>query len=486
MLFFFFCIAVLIIGYILYGKFIERCFVIKPNRATPATTLHDGVDYLHLPTWKVFLIQLLNIAGIGPIFGPILGALYGPIALLWIVIGGIFAGAVHDFFSGMLSLRKDGKNLPEVIGDTLGMSARQVMIFFSLLLLLLVGTVFVTAPASLIETLLREYGFNPSIWMIIAFIFFYYFLATMLPIDKIIGRLYPFFGALLLFMTFGVGIALLCSNHQILPHLNFFHNYYPGAHKLPIWPLIFITISCSAISGFHSTQSPLMARCMKSEKHGRSVFYGSMIAESIIGLIWCTVGLSFYKSPEALLHAGNPAQVVNHVSIALLGGVGVFLAVLGVIILPITSGDTAFRSARLIVADTLKLKQNKIPKRLIIAIPIFIIGIILAIAGQKNFQLVWRYFGWANQTLAMLLLWSAAIYQARANRNHWIASIPALFMSGVCFTFILFADIGFNLPYEISVIIGGLAAVTVFVIFLKKTYAYKKVKKLNLNSGIKS
>ncbi|MCP3942314.1 MAG: carbon starvation protein A [Desulfobacteraceae bacterium] len=469
MLFFFLCIAVLIIGYIFYGKFIERCFVIDPDKITPATTKYDGVDYLHLPTWKIFLIQLLNIAGIGPIFGPILGALYGPIALLWIVLGGIFAGAVHDFFSGMLSLRKDGKNLPDIIGDTLGISARQIMVFFSLLLLILVGTVFVTAPATLIETLLTRYGFSPSIWLIIACIFFYYFLATMLPIDKIIGRFYPFFGALLLFMTFGVAIALLCSNHQILPHLNFFHNYYPGADKLPIWPLIFITISCSSISGFHSTQSPLMARCMKSEKQGRLIFSGSMIAESIIGLIWCTVGLSFYKSPEALLAAGNPAQVVNDISLALLGNVGDFLAILGVIILPITSGDTAFRSARLIIADTFKLSQSKIPKRLIIAIPIFLIGIVLAIAGQKNFQIIWRYFGWANQTLAMLLLWSAATYQARAGRNHWIASIPALFMSAVCFTFILYADIGFNVPYNISVILGLLISVSLYIIFLKKT-----------------
>jgi carbon starvation protein CstA len=284
---------------------------------------------------------------------------------------------------------------------------------------------------------------------------------------QIIGKIYPLFGFLLLFMTFGVGISLLLSNHEILPNLNFFHNTFPLKDKPPIWPMIFIIVSCSAISGFHSTQSPLMARCIKNEKKGRIVFYGSMITESIIGLIWCTVGLSFYKSPAALAAVGNPANVVNEVSVALLGNVGGFLAVLGVIILPITSGDTAFRSARLIVADAIGLKQKAIPKRLLIAIPIFVIGIMLTIAGQNNFDLIWRYFGWANQTLAMLMLWSAAIYQVRNGRNHWIASIPAFFMAGVCYTFILYAKIGFGIPYTTSVLIGALCAIFTFAMFLR-------------------
>jgi carbon starvation protein CstA len=274
MLFFFGCIIVLIVGYIIYGKFIERTFGVEPHRETPALTINDGVDYVSMPTWKVFLVQLLNIAGIGPIFGPILGAVYGPIALLWIVIGGIFAGAVHDFFSGMLSIRKDGLSLTEVIGEALGKKARYIMIFFSLLLLILVGTVFVLSPAALLQTLFQKYNISVSGWILIVIIFCYYFLATILSVDKIIGRFYPFFGFLLLFMTFGVGIALLCSNHEILPNLNFFQNTFPGIDRPPIWPMIFVVVSCGAISGFHSTQSPLMSRCLRNEKHGRFVFYG--------------------------------------------------------------------------------------------------------------------------------------------------------------------------------------------------------------------
>ena len=467
MLFFFGCVVALIVGYIIYGKFIEKTFGVEPRRTTPAFSVNDGIDYIPMSTWKVFLIQLLNIAGIGPIFGPILGAVYGPIALVWIVVGGIFAGAVHDFYSGMLSIRKNGLSLTEVIGDTLGINAKYVMIFFSLLLLVLVGTVFVLSPAALLETLFKKYGINIAGWILIVIIFCYYFLATILPINKIIGRFYPFFGFLLLFMTFGVGIALFFSNHEILPNLNFFQNTFPGVDKPPIWPMIFVVVSCGAISGFHSTQSPLMSRCLRNEKHGRFVFYGSMISESIIALVWCTVGLSFYKSPEALHAMGNPANVVNDVSIALLGSFGGFLAILGVIILPITSGDTAFRSARLIIADAFGMKQKAIPKRLIVAIPLFAIGLVLTIAGQNNFDLIWRYFGWSNQTLAMLLLWSAAIYQVRNKRNHWIASIPAFFMSGVSYTFILYAEIGFSIPYATSVLIGALGAIFTFAMFLR-------------------
>lgn len=274
-------------------------------------------------------------------------------------------------------------------------------------------------------------------------------------------------------MTFGVGISLMLGNHEILPNLNFFHNTYPTSPKPPIWPLIFIVISCSAISGFHSTQSPLMARCLKNEKRGRLVFYGSMISESIIGLIWCTVGLSFYKTPEALHAMGNPANVVNDVSVALLGKFGGLLAILGVIVLPVTSGDTAFRSARLIIADAIELKQKNVPKRLIIAIPLFIVGLILAVAGQNNFEIIWRYFGWSNQTLAMLMLWAAAIYLVRNDKPHWFASIPAFFMTGVSFTFILYAKIGFNVPYAISVLVGALFSIFTYAIFLRYTYRFR-------------
>ena len=304
---FFLCIILLILGYVFYGKFVESVFGINKDRPTPAMSQSDGVDYIALPTWKVFFIQLLDIAGIGPIFGPILGALYGPSALLWIVIGCIFAGGVHDFFSGMLSVRNNGESIPEVVGDFLGMPARQVMRVFSIVLLLLVGVVFVLSPAKLLNNLT-----NVNTSLIIVLIFAYYFAATILPIDKLISKLYPLFGILLLFMTFGVAGALIFKNYDILPNLDFTVNTNPDGK--PIWPLLFITLSCGAISGFHSTQSPLMARCIKTEKHGRLVFYGAMIAEGIIALIWATVGLSFYKSPEALkavIASGTPSAVVN-------------------------------------------------------------------------------------------------------------------------------------------------------------------------------
>ena len=340
MLFFLFCVGLLIAGYFTYGVFVEKVFGIEPSRTTPAYALEDGIDYTPMPKWKLIFIQVLDIAGIGPIFGPILGALYGPVALIWIVIGCIFAGAVHDYFSGMLSVRNKGASIPEVVGEYMGMSARQVMRIFSFVLLMLVGVVFVLSPAKLLNGIT---GIDTPI--LVAVIFAYYFLATILPIDKIIGRIYPLLGLLLLSMTTALAVALFVSPHAILPTLDFATNFHPA--DKPIWPLLFITISCSALSGFHSTQSPLMARCVKNEREGRSVFYGSMIIEGIIGLIWCTLGLSFYDNPQALqavISAGSPAAVVAEVSNSLLGAVGGTLAIIAVIVLPITSGDTAFRS----------------------------------------------------------------------------------------------------------------------------------------------
>lgn len=459
MWFFLMCVVLLIAGYFTYGKFVENIFGVDASRPTPCCTMEDGCDYIAMPTWKVFFIQLLDIAGLGPIFGPILGALYGPVALLWIVIGSIFAGAVHDYFSGMLSVRTDGKSIPEVVGDFLGMPARQVMRVFSVLLLLLVGVVFILGPAKLLHNLT---GLHTQV--LVGLIFVYYFIATILPIDKLIGRLYPFFGALLLFMTIGVIFGLMASDHTLLPNLDFTTNTHPG--DKPIWPLLFITLSCGAISGFHSTQSPLMARCIGTENHGRMVFYGAMIMEGIIALIWATAGLSFYESPaamQAVIASGSPAAVVNEICNTLLGPVGGFLAIMGVVVLPITSGDTAFRSTRLILAESFKVPQVEPLKRLLIAVPLFAVAFVIS---TQDFSIIWRYFGWSNQTLAMLVLWASAMFLAQNRKFHWICSIPATFMTAVTVAFILQAKIGFNLPGSFSNILGGVAAACALVFFL--------------------
>lgn len=461
MVFFLTCVGLLILGYFTYGVVVEKIFGVETARQTPCMTKEDGVDYISMPTWKVFFIQLLDIAGLGPIFGPILGALYGPSALIWIVVGCIFGGAVHDYFSGMLSIRGGGKSLPEVVGDIMGMSARQVMRIFSVVLLLLVGVVFILGPAKLLSSLT---GVN--VQLLVGCIFFYYFVATILPIDKVIGRLYPVFGALLIFMTVGIMFGLVYHGYEILPNLDFTANTHPGGKA--IWPLLFITLSCGAISGFHSTQSPLMARCIKNEKRGRQVFYGSMITEGIIALIWTTVGLSFYTGPDALnavVSAGSPAAVVNEACNTLLGPVGGFLAIIGVVILPISSGDTAFRSTRLIIAETFKMDQAQIAKRLMIAVPLFALAFLIT---QVDFKIIWRYFGWSNQMLSMMMLWCAAIYLAKKDKFHWICSLPATFMTAVDVAFILQAQIGFNLPAAPSNIASVAVAITVFAIFLVK------------------
>ena len=416
---------------------------------------------------------MLDIAGLGPIFGPILGALYGPSALLWIVIGCIFAGGVHDYMSGMLSVRSAGKSIPEVVGDFLGMPARQVMRVFSMVLLMLVGVVFVLGPAKLLGQML-----DMNVQLLVGLIFVYYFLATILPISTIIGKLYPIFGALLLFMSFGVLGGLVFEGYH-LPALDFATNTHPK--DLPIWPLLFITLSCGAVSDFHSTQSPLMARCIQNESRGRMVFYGAMIVEGIIAMIWATAGMCFYDNPaamQAVIAEASPAGVVNQVCNNLLGPVGGFLAILGVVILPITSGDTAFRSARLIMADALKLPQAMPMKRLYIAIPLFAIAFLIS---TQDFAIIWRYFGWSNQTLATLVLWASAIYFAQNKRFHWIATIPATFMTAVVVSFILQAKIGFNLPPMLSNYAGVAAAIGALVAFL--VYCNRCCSKSSLNAA---
>lgn len=453
----------LIVGYIIYGKIVEKCFVIDPNRKTPAITKADGVDYVVMPKWKLCLIQLLNIAGVGPVFGPIMGALYGPQALLWVVFGSIFAGAVHDYFGGMMSVRYGGANVPQIVGFNLGNVAKQIMRIFSILLLLLVGVVFATSPANLLAQLTPE-SLDFLFWL--GVIFVYYFVATLVPIDKLIGRIYPVFGALLIIMAVGMTIALFVQ----MPDK--FYSWAewgvnPHPQDLPLWPLMFITIACGALSGFHATQSPLMARCIANESEGRMVFYGAMIAEGFIGLVWVTVGMTFYPDPASLnstINAGTASAVVYDSSIALMGNFGGLLAILGVIVLPITSGDTAFRAARLTIAETFNFDQTKPAKRLIIAVPVFAIGIALSFI---DFNIIWRYFGWSNQTLAAIMLWAAAAYLYRRHRIHYICSIPATFITAACVTYILYEpNMGFGMDITISQIIGVVVAALCFIWFI--------------------
>lgn len=451
--------AALVVGYIVYGTFVDKVFGADANRATPAKTKADGVDYVEMHPAKLWLIQLLNIAGVGPVFGPIMGALYGPAALLWIVIGSIFAGAVHDYLAGMLSVRYGGANVPDIVGYNLGNIAKQIMRVFAVLLLVLVGVVFATAPAGLLAKLTPE---SMGFWFWLPIIFLYYFLATIVPIDKLIGRIYPLFGALLLIMAVGVTIMLFIEDSGSFYQWAEWTNQHPK--QLPLWPLMFITIACGALSGFHATQSPLMARCMGNEKLGRSVFYGAMIAEGFIGLVWATVGMSFYNSPEALQAAGVPANVVYESSLALLGPIGGVLAILGVIVLPITSGDTAFRAARLTIADMIGMEQRQPVKRLTLAVPLFAIGIVLS---QIDFNIIWRYFGWSNQTLAAIALWAGAAYLYRRNLLHWIATVPATFITAASVTYICYEpNMGFGISIDTSYVIGVAVAVVCLVAFL--------------------
>ena len=468
MTFFLLCVALLIGGYFIYGTFVERVFGINRNRQTPAMTNTDGVDYVAMSKPKVYLIQLLNIAGVGPIFGPILGALYGPAAMVWIVIGCIFAGAVHDYFSGMISVRNNGQSVPNLAGKYLGVGAKHFMNVFAIILLLLVGVVFISAPSGLLAKLT---GMDAAIFL--AIIFTYYLIATLLPVDKLIGRFYPFFGALLVFMSVGLTLAVVFSSeHSLLPGVtagDFFTNLNPN--DMPLWPALFITIACGAVSGFHATQSPLMARCIENEESGRFVFYGAMIGEGVIALIWCALALSFFGGVEALNVAmnGNPANVVYEVSNGLLGAVGGFLAILGVIILPITSGDTAFRSARLILSEFFNLAQQKISKRLILALPLFAVGALLT---QVDFGIIWRYFGVANQATAALMLWTATAYLLQQGKFHWICTVPAMFMTVVVLAFVLSsATLGFGLPIMISTVaaIVTTAVIAALVLLGRKT-----------------
>ncbi|MBM7685647.1 carbon starvation protein A [Defluviitalea raffinosedens] len=456
MITFILAVVALILGYVIYGKVVEKIFGIDPNAETPAVTKADGVDFVPLDWKRAFLVQFLNIAGLGPIFGAVSGALWGPVAFLWIVLGSIFAGAVHDYFSGMLSLRHNGESIAEIVGIYMGKYAKNIMRVFSVILLVLVGVVFVTGPAGLLQTLT---GVNKYTW--IGVIIIYYLLATVLPVDKIIAKIYPIFGACLFIMAFGVTIGLFVKGYQI-PELTL-QNLHPSGKA--IFPFLFITIACGAISGFHATQSPIMVRCLRTEREGRRVFYGAMIAEGLIALIWAAASMTFFGGTEGLAQAGEAAVVVNTISTSLLGKVGGALALLGVVACPITSGDTAFRSARLTIADALHYKQNPVKNRFVIAIPLFIVGVALCFI---DFTIIWRYFAWSNQTLAMIALWASAVYLVKNNKLHWIATIPATFMTAVTSTYILVAPEGFSLPDSIGYPVGIIAAIVAFGVFIGK------------------
>ena len=484
MLWFLTCVAALIGGYFIYGTFIEKVFGINEKRKTPAHTKADGVDYVKMSTPKVYLVQLLNIAGVGPIFGPIMGALYGPAAMLWIVIGCIFAGAVHDYFSGMLSVRNDGASVPSITGKYLGNGAKHFMNLFAIVLLLLVGVVFVSAPAGMITKLINEQtSMNISMTAMIGVIFAYYIIATIVPVDKVIGRFYPIFGALLIFMSVGLITAVaVSSDYTVMGNFavsDMFSNLNPN--DMPLWPALFITIACGAISGFHATQSPLMARCMENEKNGRFIFYGAMIGEGVIALIWCAIALSFFGSLDGLSEAiksGGPGNVVYSSSFGLLGVFGGVLAFLGVVILPITSGDTAFRSSRLILAEYFNIDQKSLSKRLLVAMPLFVVGGILT---QVDFGIIWRYFGFANQMTAVMMLWTASAYLMRHDKLHWITTVPALFMTAVCTTFILNNDtLGFGLSMDISTPVGIASAI------LAGLYVSKRSKRQVIKEALRS
>lgn len=456
-------IVLLLAGYWLYGRLAETVF--RPDdRPTPAMEHPDGVDYVPMKTWRVFLIQLLNIAGTGPIFGPLMGAVFGPVVFLWIVFGSILGGAVHDYMSGMISVRMNGASVSEIVGKYLGGAAKQIMRVFSVILLVLVGAVFTTSPAALIARLTPEW-MDTQFWVVVILI--YYLLATLLPIDKLIGKLYPLFGCVLLLMVVGI-IGGLVAGGYTLPELVIADLHPDG---LPVWPFMFVTVACGAVSGFHVTQSPMMARCITTEKDGRKVFYGAMIAESVIALVWAAAGVAFYETTgglqQALTELGQSGTVYD-ISVSLLGVVGGALAIIGVVVCPISSGDTAFRSARLTIADWFRIDQSNLGKRLAITLPLLLAGALLT---QLNFDVIWRYFSWSNQTLAMITLWAAAMYLARHGEKWWhslICALPATFMSAVSCTYILMAEEGLRLSQGISYPVGAVFAAACMTLYLFK------------------
>ena len=476
MLTFIICLVLLVVAYFTYGRYLERVCKIDSKAAVPSATLYDGVDYVPMPRWRVFLIQLLNIAGIGPIFGAVLGACFGPVAFIWITAGGILMGAMHDFISGVILVRNDGLSIPEIVGRYLGGGMRQFMRLFSIVLLILVGVVFLRSPASILGEMVPSISY----WVWIGIIIVYYFVATLLPIDKIIGKLYPLFGFALLFMAIALCVVLFVGDYTI-PAMTL-KNFQANAEAMPIVPTLFITIACGAISGFHATQSPLMARCVNNERECRFVFYGAMISESVIALIWAAIAMAFFYKDGGVAavlaqHGNSAAWAVNTIADTTLGIVGSILAILGVVAAPITSGDTAFRSARLIIADMLHIEQRTHWKRLVICAPIFAAGVALTFI---NFDVVWRYFAWTNQALATVVLWCIVVYLNLNKQNIWVALIPALFMTYICSSFVFVSNQFIGLGATPMAYIGGaILALTLSAIMCYKLYSDRKKRLLN-------
>ncbi|MCR5516107.1 MAG: carbon starvation protein A [Lachnospira sp.] len=471
MISFFICLFILIAGYFTYGKFVESTFG-PDDRETPAIALNDGVDYVVMPLWKLFLVQLLNIAGLGPIFGALTGAEWGPVVFLWITFGTIFAGGVHDYFSGMLSERNRGASIAEVTGIYLGKTMKNIMRVFSVVLLVMVGTVFAVGPAGLIVVLFKNNGVSGILtsapfWL--AIILIYYFIATFISIDKIIGRIYPVFGICLIIMAVGVIIGTFAGGYQVPEIWSHFRNMHPSG--TPIWAFMFITVACGAISGFHSTQSPLMARCLKSEKQGRFVFYGAMVAEGVIALVWAAAGCAIYGSEGLVAAGGGNSTTVYEICAKTMGSVGIILAMLGVVACPITSGDTAFRSARLTLADWFHIDQNKVKNRFFLCLPLLGVGAILGFGntfGFIDYTIIWRYFSWTNQTLAMIVLWSASMYLFMNKKNYWITVVPATFMSAVSITYFVMAPecLGLIPALKNNTLVAYPAGIIVAILFL--------------------
>jgi len=471
-------LLLLICGYFVYGSFVERVFAPDYSKSTPAIVHPDGVDFLPLPTWKIFMIQFLNIAGLGPIFGAIMGAKFGTASYLWIVFGTIFAGAVHDFLSGMISLTNDGESLPEIIGRYLGKRTKAIFGIFTIVLMILVGAVFVSGPAELLASMTVDY-LDALKWIFI--IFAYYILATLLPIDKIIGRVYPLFAIALIFMAIGI-LVMLYVKHPALPEI--WEGFGTKYETSPIIPMMFISIACGAISGFHATQSPLMARCMTQVKHGRPVFYGAMVTEGVVALIWAAAATCFFGENgivDAVSgKAFTGASVATAISKDWLGAFGSILALLGIVAAPITSGDTALRSARLIVADYIHVEQKSISRRLMVSIPIFaatIAVLIYSINDKNGFNIIWRYFAWSNQTLSVFTLWSITVYLVLSKKNYFVTLIPAIFMTSVCTTYVFVAPECLGLWQGQTVpgyIVGAVVAVLSSALFC---FWYKSNKK---------
>ena len=477
-------VLLLVAAYFVYGKVVERYLDVDPSRKTPAYEKGDGVDFQPLPTWKVFIIQFLNIAGLGPIFGAVTGAAFGPAAYIWIVVGCIFMGAVHDFFAGMMSIHNGGVNMPDLTAKYLGKRMKAVMNAVVIFLLMAVGVSFVIGPAGLMQNLT---GVGKEVWLYV--IFGYYILATLLPVDKIIGSIYPYMGAALLFMALGVGLMLVVGHftgaHQMQEiSLSSLRNWHSDPQHNVIFPMMFIVISCGAISGFHATQSPMMARCLKNERHARPVFYGAMIAEGIVAMIWATAAITYFGGPEGLNAAmsetgtvvngvlvknAEAADIVDMICRSWLGKVGAVIAILGVVICPITSGDTAFRSLRLSLADLFKYDQKRISKRLVVCLPVFVAAFFFC---KVDFSTAWNYLGIANQILATIVLWTGAAYLIQKGRAHWMCSLPATFLTFICVSFLVVAPLGLGLAPTVGYIAGGAVALPLFAFCIVRARRY--------------